>query len=198
MAGAYPFILLLLLLVAAAQLGLTAFLITCFDHNGWPGQRDSGPLIVKALIFMFVVVSAWTVLGSLLFVAFGDESNPFFTGVTCLGWLAVTLLFWLIPTVLFHVIREGDLCVGQPAISLCREFMAVEALGWTALILSVFALGAGAAAWFRGSRARRRYDKAIARSAYSPSAYSHSTYPTSHVAPLGSEYAPSTSRTHWV
>lgn len=32
--------------------------------------------------------------------------------------------------------------------------MAVEALGWTALILSVFALGAGAAAWFNGSRAR--------------------------------------------
>jgi len=49
MAGAYPFILLLLLLVAAAQLGLTAFLISCFDAKGWPGQRDSGPLIVKAL-----------------------------------------------------------------------------------------------------------------------------------------------------
>lgn len=49
MAGAYPFILLLLLLVSAAQLGLTAFLISCFDTNGWPGQRDSGPLIVKIL-----------------------------------------------------------------------------------------------------------------------------------------------------
>lgn len=49
MAGVYPFILLLLLLVSAAQLGLTAFLISCFDENGWPGQRDSGPLIVKAM-----------------------------------------------------------------------------------------------------------------------------------------------------
>jgi hypothetical protein len=49
MAGAYPFILLLLLLVAAAQLGLTAFLISCFDEKGWPGQRESGPLIVKAM-----------------------------------------------------------------------------------------------------------------------------------------------------
>ena len=58
------------------------------------------------------------------------------------------------PTVMFHVIREGDMCVGQPAISLCREFMAVEALGWTALLLSVLALGAGAAAWFNASRAR--------------------------------------------
>lgn len=57
MAGAYPFILLLLLLVSAAQLGLTAFLITCFDHNGWPGQRDSGPLIVKALYVAFFTVS---------------------------------------------------------------------------------------------------------------------------------------------
>lgn len=46
-------------------------------------------------IIMFVVVSAWTMLGSVLFVAFGDESNPFFTGVTCLGWLAVTILLWV-------------------------------------------------------------------------------------------------------
>ena len=44
---------------------------------------------------MFVVVSGWTVLGSVLFVAFGDESNRFFTGVTCLGWLAVTILLWV-------------------------------------------------------------------------------------------------------
>jgi hypothetical protein len=58
------------------------------------------------------------------------------------------------PTVIFHVIREGDLCVGEPTISLCREFMAVEALGWTALILAVLALGASAAAWFRVGRAR--------------------------------------------
>ena len=59
MAGAYPFILLLLLLVAAAQLGLTSFLINCFDQYGWPGQRDSGPLIVKALCVQpFCVVLA--------------------------------------------------------------------------------------------------------------------------------------------
>jgi len=55
---------------------------------------------------------------------------------------------------MFHVIREGDQCVGEPAISLCREFMAVEALGWTVLGLSVLALGAGAASWFRVNRAR--------------------------------------------
>jgi hypothetical protein len=49
MAGIYPFLLILLLLVAAAQLGLVAFLISCFNERGWPGQRESGPLIVKAL-----------------------------------------------------------------------------------------------------------------------------------------------------
>ncbi len=60
MAGAYPFILLLLLLVSAAQLGLTAFLISCFDEKGWPGQRDSGPLIVKAMyICLFTAVFLW-------------------------------------------------------------------------------------------------------------------------------------------
>ena len=32
--------------------------------------------------------------------------------------------------------------------------MAVEALGWTALALAVLALGAGAVAWFRITRAR--------------------------------------------
>jgi hypothetical protein len=114
MAGVYPFILLLLLLVAAAQLGLTAFLISCFGVNGWPGQRESGPLIVKALyvdvshcrlrgsyiqtptsIYLFLLVSGWTMLGSLLFVAFGNESNPFFTGVACLAWVAVTILLWV-------------------------------------------------------------------------------------------------------
>ena len=60
MAGAYPCILLLLLLVSAAQLGLTAFLISCFDENGWPGQRESGPLIVKAMyIHLFTSVFLW-------------------------------------------------------------------------------------------------------------------------------------------
>ena len=50
---------------------------------------------------------------------------------------------------MFHVIREGGLCIGEPAISLCREFMAVEALAWTALILCLLALGAGVANWYR-------------------------------------------------
>lgn len=50
MAGAFTnILLLLLLLVAVAQLGLTAFLISYFDEKGWPGQRQSGPLVVKAL-----------------------------------------------------------------------------------------------------------------------------------------------------
>ena len=34
-------------------------------------------------------------LGAVLFVAFGDETNPVFTGVTCLGWLFVTILLWV-------------------------------------------------------------------------------------------------------
>ena len=44
---------------------------------------------------MFLIDSGWSMLGSILFVAFGDETNPFFTGVTCLGWLAVTILLWV-------------------------------------------------------------------------------------------------------
>jgi len=113
MAGVYPLLLILLLLVAAAQLGLIAFLISCLDANGWPGQRESGPLIVKALyvslspqilsdltyglpsLFMLLIDSGWTMLGSILFVAFGDETNRIFTGVTCLGWLFVTILLWV-------------------------------------------------------------------------------------------------------
>ena len=62
MAGVYPLLLVLLLLVAAAQLGLTAFLISCFDENGWPGQRESGPLIVKALyvsLFTAILLSVF-------------------------------------------------------------------------------------------------------------------------------------------
>ena len=60
MAGAYPCILLLLLLVAAAQLGLIAFLISCLNQNGWPGQRESGPLIVKAMyVGLFTSIFLW-------------------------------------------------------------------------------------------------------------------------------------------
>jgi hypothetical protein len=35
------------------------------------------------------------VIGSLVFVAFGDETSSFFTGVACLGWLSVTILLWV-------------------------------------------------------------------------------------------------------
>ena len=46
-------------------------------------------------LFMLLIDSGWTMLGSILFVAFGDETNRIFTGVTCLGWLFVTILLWV-------------------------------------------------------------------------------------------------------
>ncbi|KAF7314270.1 hypothetical protein MKEN_00899600 [Mycena kentingensis (nom. inval.)] len=145
MAGYHPFLFTLIMLVAMAELGLSAF---------WVHQiKDAPSSRFKSLIIFILFNSSWTVLfaGAYVFWIIDGALH----GLASIGssgiWLTITAVLWGVAAGLFRDERGGGNCNGEPAISDCREFMALEAMAWTEMGLCILTLIA-ACFWVRSSR----------------------------------------------
>ncbi|KAJ7675843.1 hypothetical protein DFH06DRAFT_1170729 [Mycena polygramma] len=145
MAGYHPFLFTLIALVAAAELGLSAFWV--HQIQGEPSSR------FKSLVILFLFNSCWTLLFAGAYVFFIlDGALHALASIGSSGiWLAITAILWGVAAGLFHPVRGGGNCDGEAAISPCRETLALEAMGWTEMGLCILTLLA-ACFWVRTSR----------------------------------------------
>jgi len=122
----HPFLFMLITLTAAAELGLTAFLISA-------GNEIQSNGTYRSLLILLSFESAWTLLFAAAYMIWVvDGGAQLLANVaSSVIWLLLTAILWGAATGFMHNARTGGTCFGQPAISLCRETLTVEALGWT-------------------------------------------------------------------
>ncbi|KAJ7069795.1 hypothetical protein C8F01DRAFT_1114023 [Mycena amicta] len=145
MAGYHPLLFTLIALVAMAELGLTAFWTHMIQHD--PSSR------FRSLIILFLFNSVWTTLfaGAYVFWIIDGAMHELASIGSSGVWLIITAILWGVAAGLFHHVRGGGNCSGEPAISSCRELLAIEAIGWTEMGLCLICLLA-ACFWVRSSR----------------------------------------------
>jgi len=156
MAIYHPFMFLLIALVAIAELGLTAYLVSQYKKNGYPaGEKGAGRF--KSLIILFLFNAAWTTFFAVGYVLMilGGSLHIIASIAGSALWLIITAILWGIAAGLFHSTRSGGSCKGEPIISRCRETLTVEALGWTEFGLCGLAL-VTACIWHRQNKRRAR------------------------------------------
>ncbi|KAJ3879944.1 hypothetical protein F5051DRAFT_324899 [Lentinula edodes] len=132
----HPFLFTVMTLCAAAELGLTAFLISAGNANGtWPSPR------YHALLIMFAFNASWTLLFSTAYMLYlFDGATHFLANVaSSVIWVLLTGILWGTAAGVMHNTRTGTDCPDVPPISRhdltdssrCRQSLTVEALGWT-------------------------------------------------------------------
>ncbi|KAJ3837436.1 hypothetical protein F5878DRAFT_652578 [Lentinula raphanica] len=125
----HPFLFTVMTLCAAAELGLTAFLISAGNANGtWPSAR------YHALLIMFAFNSSWTLLFSTAYMLYlFDGATHFLANVaSSVIWILLTSALWGTAAGIMHNTRSGTDCPGSGfSLSRCRQSLTVEALGWT-------------------------------------------------------------------
>ncbi|KAJ7175848.1 hypothetical protein C8R46DRAFT_1347354 [Mycena filopes] len=148
MAGYHPFLFTLIALLAIAELGLSAF---------WVHQiQDEPSSRFKSLIILFLFNSVWTTLfaGAYVFWILDGAMHELASIGSSGIWLSITAILWGVAAGLFHPVRGSSNCDGDPAISPCRETLALEAIGWTEMGLCILTL---LAACFLVRSTRRSY-----------------------------------------
>ncbi|KAJ7505336.1 hypothetical protein B0H11DRAFT_1978102 [Mycena galericulata] len=145
MAGYHPLLFTLIALLAAAELGLSAFWVHQVQHD--PSSR------FKSLVILFLFNSVWTLLfaGAYVFWIVDGALHELASIGSSGIFLAITAILWGVAAGLFHPVRGGGNCSGEPAISPCRETLVLEAISWTEMGLCILTLLA-ACFWVRTSR----------------------------------------------
>ncbi|KAJ6584964.1 hypothetical protein B0H19DRAFT_1227547 [Mycena capillaripes] len=145
MAGYHPFLFTLIALVAAAELGLSAFWVHMVQHQ--PSNR------FRSLVILLLFNSVWTLLfaGAYVFWIIDGALHELASIGSSGIWLTITAILWGVAAGLFHNARGGGNCDGTPVISPCRETLTLEAIGWTEMGLCIITLLA-ACFWVRSSR----------------------------------------------
>ncbi|KAE9411117.1 hypothetical protein BT96DRAFT_249369 [Gymnopus androsaceus JB14] len=124
----HPFLFCMMTLCAAAELGLTVFLVSSGNADGtWPSRR------YHALLIVFAFNSSWTLLFSTAYMLYlFDGAVHFLANVaSSVFWLVLTSILWGTAAGFMTRTRSGGACLGCPAISRCRQSLTVEALAWT-------------------------------------------------------------------
>uniref|UniRef100_D8PPV2 MARVEL domain-containing protein n=2 Tax=Schizophyllum commune (strain H4-8 / FGSC 9210) TaxID=578458 RepID=D8PPV2_SCHCM len=153
----HPFLFLLLMLCAMAELGLGVFLIvTGYEHEYWPSSR------YRALLILFLFDAAWTIFFSSAYLLYCLEGGRRLLAdiASSVIWLIMTTTLWGAAAGLWHNTRTGGDCTGQPAISECRETLTIEGLGWAQFSLSALTM-LSTIAWMQESRWKRRLDEVL-------------------------------------
>ncbi|KAI0078897.1 hypothetical protein K474DRAFT_779870 [Panus rudis PR-1116 ss-1] len=171
----HPFLFTLMALTAAAELGLTAFLISAgHDVYTWtsPGYHS--------LLILLCFEAAWTLVFSTAYMLWVvDGAVHLLANVaSSVFWLLLTAVLWGIAAGLFHSSRADSDCVDNVSIprlvparppshpelrdltgGRCRQTLTVEALGWTefslcatTLVLTMLWVRAGKNMYLRDSR----------------------------------------------
>ncbi|KIK71019.1 hypothetical protein GYMLUDRAFT_33126 [Collybiopsis luxurians FD-317 M1] len=124
----HPFIFSAMTLCAAAELGLTAFLINVGNANGtWSSSR------YHALLIMFTFNSSWTLLFSSAYMLylFDGAANFLANIASSVIWILLTGILWGTAAGIMHNTRTGGSCPNAPTLSRCRQSLTIEAFGWT-------------------------------------------------------------------
>ncbi|KAK7048350.1 hypothetical protein R3P38DRAFT_2868809 [Favolaschia claudopus] len=144
--GYHPFLFTLIALLAAAELGLSAYWVNRVQDE--PSSR------FKSLLIFILFDSVWTLLfaGAYVFWIIDGALH----GLASIGssgvWLVITTILWGVAAGLWRddVVKDAD-CDGTPALSICRQFVGLEAIAWTEMGLCILTLLA-AVFWVRSSR----------------------------------------------
>ncbi|EKM61028.1 uncharacterized protein PHACADRAFT_82969 [Phanerochaete carnosa HHB-10118-sp] len=133
----HPFLFTLMTLTAAAELGLTAFLIGAGNEVG----TSSSPGYYSLLILL-CFESAWTLLFTAGYLLWIMEGGTYLLAsvASSVMWLLLTAVFWGAATGIMHNTRTRSHCLGSPPLSRCRQSRTVEALGWTEFTLCALTL----------------------------------------------------------
>lgn len=142
----------LLTLIAIAEIGVTAFLIDHFTRTGYPSSR------YRSLTIFLLFNAVWTTLFGILYIAFvaAGRLKHLARLTASLGWLSITTLLWLIAASLYtDPLRGGRgraMCWNLPALDICRETQAAQALAWTAFALCIVTMIVSIASWHEDDR----------------------------------------------
>ena len=137
----------LLTLIAIAEIGVTAFLIDHFTRIGYPSSR------YRSLTIFLLFNAVWTTLFGLIYIGFvaAGKLRRLARLSASLGWLSITTLLWLIAASLYtDPLRGGRgraMCWNLPALDICRETQAAQALAWTAFALCIVTMIVSIASW---------------------------------------------------
>ncbi|KAI0669915.1 hypothetical protein C8Q78DRAFT_153769 [Trametes maxima] len=168
----HPFLFTLMTLTAAAELGLTAFLISAGNEaQTWaspryhslsvPRRSKCRPHLTesKPSLILMCFSSAWTLLFSGAYVLWIVDGAVHLLAqvASSVVWLLLTAVLWGIGAGLMHNTRSGGNCAGRPPLSRrCRQSLTVEALGWTEFSLCCVTLAA-TLLWMRTGLGKRRF-----------------------------------------
>lgn len=149
MAGYHPLLFTLIALLAAVELGLSAFLVHQVQHA--PSSR------YKSLVILFLFDAVWTLLfaGAFVFWIMNGALHLLASIGSSGVWLTITAILWGVAAGLFHNLLGGVNCRDTPALSSCRQAQALEAIGWTEMALCIVTLLA-ACFWVRSSKRNPR------------------------------------------
>lgn len=142
----------LLTLIAIAEIGVTAFLIDHFTRTGYPSSR------YRSLTIFLLFNAVWTTLFGLIYIGFvaAGRLKRLARLSASLGWLSITTLLWLIAASLYtDPLRGGRgraMCWNLPALDICRETQAAQALAWTAFALCIVTMIVSIASWHDDDR----------------------------------------------
>ncbi|KAI0348026.1 hypothetical protein BDW22DRAFT_1350163 [Trametopsis cervina] len=152
-AQTHPFLFTLMMLTAAAELGLTAFLIGAGNEiRTW---SKGG---YRSLLILLCFESVWTLLFAVSYMIWviGGGARILAEVASSILWLLLTAILWGAATGFMHNSRIGGSCSGEPPISTCRQSLTVEALGWTEFSLCAVTLFA-TVLWMSTSISRNAY-----------------------------------------
>ncbi|TBU35226.1 hypothetical protein BD311DRAFT_208229 [Dichomitus squalens] len=169
----HPFLFTLMTLTAAAELGLTAFLISAGNEaRTWssPGYHSlSVPARPKcrsrlteshlrSSLILMCFSSAWTLLFSTAYVLWIVDGAVHILAqvASSVIWLLLTSILWGLGAGFMHNARTGGNCAGHAPISRrCRQTLTVEALGWTEFSLCCVTLIA-TLLWMRSALGKKK------------------------------------------
>lgn len=124
-------------LTAAAELGLTVFLLTAgSEMRTWAGPKYS------SLLTLLCLEAVWTLLFTVgyMFWVIDGGARLLANVASSIIWLLLTAALWGLGAGIMHTTRARSHCSGKLPISKCRESLTVEALGWTEFALCAITL----------------------------------------------------------
>ncbi|KAM5535449.1 hypothetical protein V8D89_010971 [Ganoderma adspersum] len=125
-ANYHPFLFTLMTLTAAAELGLTAFLISAGNEaRSWSSSS------YHSLLILLCFSSAWTLLFSTAYVLWMVDGAVHLLAQVASSafWLLLTSILWGLGAGFMHNARSGGNCAGHPPISRVGSHYATYILG---------------------------------------------------------------------
>ena len=137
----------LLTVIALTEVGVTAYLIDHFTRTGYPSSR------YRSLTIFLLFNACWTAFFGIAYIAFvaAGALSRLARLTASLAWLSITSLLWVIAAGLYtDPLRGGRgeaICWGLPALDICRQTQAAQALAWMAFAFCILTMFVSILSW---------------------------------------------------